>query len=167
MTVFGFGRNSNVSIKELTTVPQSFSIGFIESTSHSEISSQIDSLIDTINPTVTINQAAGQADPTDTAPVHFAVAFSQAVTGFAAADVTLSGTAGPTTAVVTGSGAVYDVAVSGMTAPGTVIATIAAGVAVNAAGKGNASSTSTDNTATYAMAWPSQPVQGDVFREYT
>ena len=169
MTVFGFGRSSNVSAKELTTVPQSFSIGFIESTSHVDISSQIDSIfsIDTVSPTVSINQAAGQADPTNTSPIHFTAAFSEAVTGFAAGDVTLNGTAGPTTAVVTGSGAVYDVAVSGMTAPGTVLATVAGGVALNAAGNSNVASTSANNPVTYVMAGPFQPVPGDVFREYT
>ena len=47
-------------------------------------------------PTVTINQAAGQADPTGASPINFTVVFSEAVTGFASADVTLSGTAGGT-----------------------------------------------------------------------
>ena len=50
--------------------------------------------------------------------------FSEPVTDFATGDVTLGGTAGATTAIVTGSGTTYDVAVSGMTTGGTVIATI-------------------------------------------
>jgi len=50
---------------------------------------------------------------------------------------------------VTGSGTTYDVAVSGMTKNGTVIASIAANAAVDAAGNGNTASTSTDNTVTY------------------
>ena len=37
--------------------------------------------------TVTINQAAGQADPTRTQPVHFTVVFSRPVTDFTAEDV--------------------------------------------------------------------------------
>ncbi len=78
-------------------------------------------------PTVTINQAAGQADPTNASPINFTVVFSESVTGFAAADVTLAGTAGATTAVVTGGGTTYNVAVSGMTGDGTVIATVAGG----------------------------------------
>ena len=49
-------------------------------------------------PTVTINQAAGQADPTNASPINFTVVFSEAVTDFATGDVTLSGTAGATTA---------------------------------------------------------------------
>ena len=79
-------------------------------------------------PTVTINQAAGQPDPTNTSPINFTVVFSESVTDFAAGAVTLSGTAGATTGTVTGSGTNYNVAVSGMTGNGTVIATIAAGV---------------------------------------
>ena len=58
--------------------------------------------------------------------------FSEPVTGFATGDVTLSGTAGATTAIVSGSGANYTVTVSGMTTSGTVIASINAGVAVDA-----------------------------------
>ncbi|WP_374688944.1 ExeM/NucH family extracellular endonuclease [Promineifilum sp.] len=111
---------------------------------------------DTTPPDVTINQASGQLDPTGVSPINFTVVFSEPVTGFATGDVTLSGTAGATTATVTGSGATYNVAVSGMTANGTVIATIAAGVAQDAAGNLNTASTSTDNTVTYNL-----PVQTD------
>ncbi len=88
-------------------------------------------------PTVTIDQAVGQADPTNTAPINFTVVFSEDVTGFEGADVMLSGTAGATAAVVTGGPVTYNVAVSGMTASGTVIVTIAAGVATDAVGNPN------------------------------
>jgi len=100
-------------------------------------------------PTVTINQAAAQADPTGASPINFTVVFDQPVTGFATGDVTLSGTAGATTGTVTGSGATYNVAVSGMTGSGTVIATVPANVAQNASAQQNSASTSTDNTVTY------------------
>ncbi|MBL7701932.1 MAG: proprotein convertase P-domain-containing protein, partial [Ferruginibacter sp.] len=100
-------------------------------------------------PTVTINQAAAQADPTGTSPINFTVVFDQPVTGFATGDVTLSGTAGATTGTVTGAGTTYNVAVSGMTGSGTVIATVPANVAQNASAQGNLASTSTDNTVTY------------------
>ena len=74
--------------------------------------------------------------PTNASPINFTVVFSESVTGFATGDVTLSGTAGATRPrAVTGSGTTYNVAVSGMTADGTVIATIAAGVAHDAAGQ--------------------------------
>ena len=104
---------------------------------------------DTTAPSVTINQASSQVDPTDTSPIHFDVVFSEPVADFATGDVTLAGTAGATTAVVSGSGTTYDVAVSGMTSDGTVIASLLAGVAHDAATNASAASTSTDNTVTY------------------
>jgi len=104
---------------------------------------------DTTAPTVTINQAAGQADPTDTSPVLFTVVFSEPVTGFEASDLLLDGTAGPTSADVTGSGTTYTVAVSGMPGPGTVIVSVPAGAAVDGALNESLASTSTDNVVTY------------------
>jgi len=103
-------------------------------------------------PTVTINQAAAQPDPTSTLPINFTVVFDQPVTGFVTGDVTLAGTAGATTATVTGSGATYNVAVTGMASCGTVIATIPAGVAQNASAQTNSASTSTDNTVNFLTA---------------
>ena len=49
---------------------------------------------DNVAPTVTINQAVGQADPTNTSPIIFTVVFSEPVTGFITGDVTFGGTAG-------------------------------------------------------------------------
>lgn len=110
--------------------------------------------VKTGKPSVTINQAVGQADPTNASPINFTVVFSETVTGFVTGDVTLSGTAGATTAAVTGSGTTYNVAVSGMTGDGTVIASIAADKAIDAAGNGNTASTSTDNTVEYDKTKP-------------
>ena len=45
--------------------------------------------IDKTAPSVTINQAAGQADPTSASPINFTVTFSETVTGFTTGDVTL------------------------------------------------------------------------------
>src|SRR2546426_988032 len=105
---------------------------------------------DTTPPSVTINQAATQADPTSSAPINFTVVFSEPVSGFAGSDVTITGTAGGAkTVTVSGSGSSYTAAVSGMTTSGTVVATIAAGVATDAAGNGNTASTRTDNTVTF------------------
>ena len=44
--------------------------------------------IDATRPTVTINQAGSQPDPTNTAPIHFTAVFSESVSGFASGDVT-------------------------------------------------------------------------------
>ena len=74
----------------------------------------------TAGPSVTINQASGQTDPTAVSPVNFTVVFSAAVTGFVGTDVTLTGTAGATTATVTGSGTTYNVAVSATDPVGNV-----------------------------------------------
>ena len=68
---------------------------------------------DATAPDVTINQAAGQADPTNASPISFTVVFSEPVTGFTDTDVTLTGTATTGTVTVLGSGATYNVAVSG------------------------------------------------------
>ena len=103
---------------------------------------------DTTPPTVTINQAASQTDPTNGSSINYTVVFSESVSDFATGDVALSGTAGATTAIVTGGGTTYNVAVSGMTVDGTVIASILAGVAHDAAGNPSTASTSTDNTVT-------------------
>ncbi len=105
---------------------------------------------DTVGPTVTIEQAAGQSDPTSSSPIHFTVTFNEDVSDFNdASDVVLSGTAGATSAVITGGPAVYDVAVSGMTSGGTVVAGIPASSVTDAAGNANAASTSSDNTVNF------------------
>src|SRR5207302_1674987 len=110
---------------------------------------------DTTPPTVTINQAAGQADPTNAAPINFTAVFSEPVSGFSGAGVTISGTAGGTkTATVSGGPSTYNVAVSGMTTSGTVIASIPAGVAQDAAGNPNTASTSTDNSVSFTFVSP-------------
>src|SRR5204862_950365 len=114
---------------------------------------------DTSGPTVTVEQAVGQADPTKTSPIHFTVTFSENVTGFVTGDVTLAGTAGASTATVTGGPSTYNVAVSGMTSDGTVIASVAAAKAADAAGNDNVASTSSDNSVTYDTTGPSVTVE--------
>ena len=69
--------------------------------------------------------------PTGNPTINYTLSFinnqgAAPVTGLTGSDITLSGTALPTTAIVTGSGSSYNVAVSGMTADGTVIATLPA-----------------------------------------
>ncbi len=119
----------------------------------------VDKLVTTINglttvtdfepttPTVTINQAAGQADPTGTAPINFTVTFSEPVAGFTDADVVLGGATGASTVVVTGGPTVYNVAVSGMNADGILTASIGAAAAQGTvSGAPSDASTSTDNS---------------------
>jgi len=109
-------------------------------------------VIDTSQPTVTINQGAGQADPASAVPVVFDVLFSEDVTGFESADVTITGTAKGTKVVtVSGSGAAYTVEVKGITSSGSLIANIAAGAAQDGAANLSQASTSIDNSVTFAM----------------
>src|SRR5436190_806890 len=110
---------------------------------------------DTTPPSVTTNQAASQADPTNSSPTNFTAVFSKPVTGFSGAGVAISGTAGGTkTVTVSGGPSTYNVAVSGMSSAGTVIASIPAGVAQDAAGNLNTASTSTDNSVTFTLVSP-------------
>ena len=109
--------------------------------------------IDRTGPTVTINQAAGQPDPTNATPIAFTAVFNESVVGFATGDVTVGGTSGGVkTGTVGGGPATYSVSVTGMTISGTVVASIAAGVATDLAGNANVASTSTDNTVTWNRA---------------
>ena len=106
---------------------------------------------DTTAPTVTVNQATGQADPTSASPINFTVTFSETVTGFVASDISFAGSTvgGTLSAVVTGTGPTYNVAVSGMTGAGNVVVSVPAGAATDAAGNANVASTSTDNTVAF------------------
>ncbi|MDT5060593.1 MAG: trimeric autotransporter adhesin, partial [Acidobacteriota bacterium] len=101
--------------------------------------------IDKTVPTVTsLTKAAGQADPatgpTNSTIINFTVVFSEPVLNFTNSSVNLSGTANPTVANVSGSGSTYNIAVEGMNASGTVIVTIPAGAAFDAAGNPNTAS---------------------------
>ena len=75
---------------------------------------------DVTAPTVTINQAAGQADPTNTPPINFTVVVQRGGDRLRHRRRHRSaGTTGGTkTATVTGGGTTYNVAVTGMTTVG-------------------------------------------------
>src|SRR5439155_13323889 len=96
--------------------------------------------------------------PTNSSPINFTAVFSEPVSGFSGAGVSISGSAGGTkTVTVSGGPSTYNVAVSGMTTDGTVLASIAAGVAQDAAGNLNTASTSTDNSVTFTVVSPAVP----------
>lgn len=111
--------------------------------------------VNNTRPSVTVNQAAGQADPTAAAPINFTAVFSDTVSDFTSSDVTVSPSGA--TATVTGSGTTYNIAVSGMTGTGAVTVSIPANVAHDPAGAGNTASTSTDNTVLYDVTAPTAP----------
>ena len=106
---------------------------------------------DVDGPEVTVEQAAGQVDPTGDSPILFTVEFSESVTGFAANDVQLGGTAGPTDVIVTGSNDTYTLAVSGMSQDGIVTASVKAGAVTDSLGNPSTASTSTDNSVEFKL----------------
>jgi hypothetical protein len=116
---------------------------------------------DTTAPSVTISQAATQSDPATTQPIHFTAVFSEPVTGFTNASVTLSGCAGAKSNVydmntATPDHMTYDIRVNNLPNTScTVTATINASVAQDAAGNGNTASTNGDNQVTW------QPTAGN------
>lgn len=114
--------------------------------------------VDTERPSVTVDQAVGQADPTASSPVLFTVVFAEPVDGFTDAAVQVGGTAGATTATVSGGPSTFTVAVSGMDTSGTVTASVAAGVVTDAAANPNTASTSADNTVTYDAPAKAEPL---------
>ncbi len=117
---------------------------------------------DTTGPTVTVEQAPGQADPTGLTPANFTVVFSKPVAGFGSSNVAITGTAaGTKTATITeiapNDATTYNVAISGMTSSGTVIVNIPSSVVVDLVGNPNFASTSTDNSVTFNFVKPGVP----------
>jgi gliding motility-associated-like protein len=105
--------------------------------------------------TVNINQAVAQADPVNTLPIIFDVVFNRPVTGLTFDDFVWSGTAGIVSGNLSGSGAIYQVSATGVSVNGTLIASLPAYVATDAAGNQNQPSTSTDNSVTFDNTRPS------------
>ncbi|NUO15777.1 MAG: hypothetical protein HUU03_04975, partial [Planctomycetaceae bacterium] len=113
-------------------------------------------------PSVTVNQAGGQGDPTNASPVVFTAVFSEAVSGFTDTDVAFTGsTVGGTLAatVSTADNITWTINVTGMSGTGTVVASIPAAVCVSVStAEDNTQSTSTDNTVTFDNDAPSVTV---------
>ncbi len=126
----------------------------------SDYTVKVNYIADTVPPTVTINQGGSQPDPAQLAPIVFDVVFSEAVSGFSSAGVSVSGSApGTKKIVIAGSKDTYTVTISGMTSSGTVIAVIKANAAQDGAGNKSLASTSSDNMVTYTKpAVPGVPV---------
>lgn len=114
-----------------------------------------DTPVDVTSPSVTVAAAAGQESPTLDMTIVFSAQFSEPVVGFSTGDVTVTGTAGATTHVVTAVDLdTYEIAVTGMMGSGTVSISIAAGVANDAAGNDNTAS----NAATVQYLTATEPI---------
>jgi hypothetical protein len=125
------------------------------------VSTSVDNTVtyDVTAPSVTVEQGSGQVDPTNVSPIVFTVTFSEPVSGFTSGDVAFGGSAGATTAVVSGGPTIYAVAVSGMTGDGNITASVGAGAAADSTGNVSLASTSTDNTVTYDVTAPTVTVE--------
>ncbi len=154
-TVLTITLGSDMTVEFLDTVDPTDSVTDIAGNADNT-SSPLE-ITDSVGPAVTVNQANSQSDPTNGSTINFTVTFSEPVSDFTTDDVTLSGTAGATIAVVTGTSTIYNIAVSGMVNDGTVIASINAGVATDTSNNTNATSTSADNTVTYDTTAPGLP----------
>lgn len=113
-------------------------------------------IVDTVRPTVTINQAASQNDPISVNSIVFDVIFSETFTAgdFTAADVVLSGTTATVASVVSISPTQWQVTVSGAASGDVVTASIAAGAVSDTAGNTSLASTSTDASVLYDNVAP-------------
>jgi cysteine-rich repeat protein len=103
-------------------------------------------------PSVTIDQAPSQVDPTNAGPIVFAVSFNQPVTGFTASDIDFTGSTvgGTLAASLGGSGPDYTVSVTGMTTTGNVVVSIPEGAATNFAGTPTLASSSMDSAVAFS-----------------
>lgn len=116
---------------------------------------------DSTPPTVTVEQASTQSDPTRTSPIHYTVTFSEPInpSTFAGTDMSLSSTGTGTlsatlTEIAPNNDTTWDVAVSGMTGSGRVTASLPASRVTDVAGNNNTASTSTDNQVVYDITAP-------------
>jgi autotransporter-associated beta strand protein len=120
--------------------------------------------IDITAPTVTINQAGGQADPTNNSVISFTVVFSEAINPatFTSGDITTGGTATGVawSTPTTSDNITWTIATSAVTGDGTVIPSIALNKITDIAGNDNTASTSTDNSVIYDITPPAITMTG-------
>ena len=123
-------------------------------------------------PEVTIEQAVGQADPTNGATITFDIVFDAAVNvaGFNMSDIDLTtfSTVGGTLAGVLTPASLdlfethFTLAVTGMNGDGLVVPVVKAGGATDASGQVNVASTSIDNEVTFDNVKPAVTIEKSV-----
>jgi len=113
---------------------------------------------DITGPTVQVEQAFGQLDPTTSFPVKFTVTFGEPinVSSFTAADISLAGTAtGPTWTITDlGDHKTFTLAATALTRNGILQPYITAGKVTDLLGNNNSASTSVDNSVTTNIVLP-------------
>jgi len=123
------------------------------------ISTSIDNSVtyDITRPSVTINQATTQTDPTSTNSVKYTVIFSEKIddSTFTKEDILLTGSSTAKVKSITQiDDTEHEVEIEQLTDRDTVTATIPANVLTDLAGNENIASTSTDNSVTYDASSP-------------
>ncbi len=115
---------------------------------YNSLSSSTDNEVtyDITRPGVEIVLETGQSDPTSVEPVSFRINFTEPVVDFISSDVSVAGSAGASTVVLTGGPSSYKADVTGMTNAGTIIINVGEGVASDMAGNTNTTSVNTQNT---------------------
>ena len=110
---------------------------------------------DDVRPSVLVNQAAGQPDPTSSLPVTFSVVFSEPIIPsiFTPSDITQNGTATGVTWKITDTGdhKTFALEATATTSYGTLKPSISANRVTDLVGNDNTASTSTDNEVTYII----------------
>jgi len=108
--------------------------------------------VDTVVPTVDLEQVSAQDDPTAFDSATFEVTFSEEVevSSFTSASVSLTGTTGAVTGGPTAQSATtYQFTVTGMTSDETITAALPTGVVRDSAGNASLASVSVDNQVTF------------------
>ena len=102
--------------------------------------------IETVSPTVAITSSTGDcSDTVDSTTLSYTATFSESTSNFVVGDITVTGTANggsPEASNFAGSGTTYTFDVVKGSSDGTVIVSVAAGVATDAAGNDNTASDS-------------------------
>jgi len=121
---------------------------------------------DNVPPSVTINQASGQADPANTLPINFTIIFSEPIVTsiFTTSDITQNGTATGITWSLMDSGdhRTFTLSATATTGYGTLIPSIAPNRVTDLVGNNNTASTSTDNSVEYLATQPLSVVINEV-----
>lgn len=155
--VTGSGTTYNVSVGNfvspggtiVASIPGAAALDAAGNSSNASSSTDNSVFVDNVSPTVTVNQAAGQSDPTNVMPVNFTVVFSEPITGLTPSGLSFTGSSvgvNLNTIQITGSGTTYNVAVPGLSSNGGILRmTVPGGRVADVLGNLNAASTSTDN----------------------
>lgn len=117
----------------------------------SSASNGVNITVDTLQPGLTVNQKADQADPTSVNSAAYTAVFSEEIDAstLGKEDFLVSGSTGTVTTLSQVNTTTWEATVTGMTSGDTAVLTMNAGKVADFAGNVNQASTSTDNSVQY------------------